>query len=546
MDSPPRFPEMNSPRFTEHLHSSPPYQQYPTSPELAYPTSPELASRSIPQYGADDNVRHMGPRLSTKERPLSPELMSPGLESVWAGEGEKEVFYPTPQPHPYQPPQEQEQPGKRRLCGMPAKLFYALLAAVLGLAIGLGVGLGVGLGMKKSSSNTAPPPSTSPSSTSAAPTATPTVDPEYLIGGALSPAYYSTAGAFNGSGIALASQSFVNNLNTGAHGNLVMYFQHHSGQIRYQQLTPDDGWQGGSASEVVATDARNSTPLSAVAYVTPENMRLVDIDVNNQIKQRSGTNLSSLWTDGPINDANLTVHDADQVGMQACWYGSDYGDSDYTHTPLPTSGPDAAFTSDVGMHIWYGSNATTFQQYGWRAGDDSWTYQATWQDYNAHAGVGCYSWGPGTVTYVMMVNLQDTVEFWWKDTDTNLTGTTSHPINQWTNASKIAVNNVNPATSLGYTNYFYAQMADTNMINGFNISWAAENTTIMTADGDTFTVDGEPGIPGTHLSVSALPQQSGGDIIVAFYQTTGSDITEYTRDLVAGQWTSSAIAIPPT
>jgi len=111
------------------------------------------------------------------------------------------------------------------------------------------------------------PLSTSTASATASPTASPTApaNAEYLIGGALNPTYYSTSGAFNGSGIALASQSFATNLQTSTQGSLVMYFQHHSGDIRWQQLT-STGWQGGSVSEVVANDAKNSTPLSAVAY----------------------------------------------------------------------------------------------------------------------------------------------------------------------------------------------------------------------------------------------------------------------------------------
>lgn len=134
---------------------------------------------------------------------------------------------------------------------------------------------------------------------------------------------------------------------------------------------------------------------------------------------------------------NIKVYDADQVGMQACWYGSDYGDSDYSHTPLPSNG-DNSNTSilnyqEYGMHMWYASDNQTFQQLGWRAGDLNWTFQGSWPNKNGHAGVGCYSWGPGTTTYVMMVNLQNTVEFWWKDTNTNTTNTTAHPINQWVN-----------------------------------------------------------------------------------------------------------------
>ena len=227
--------------------------------------------------------------------------------------------------------------------------------------------------------------------------------------------------------------------------------------------------------------------------------------------------------------------------MQACWYGSDYGDSDYTHTPLPGSSGDTNFSAEVGMHIWYSSDDTTFQQLGWRDGDTEWKYQQSWKNLNGHAGVGCYSWGPGTSTYVMLVNEANTVEFWWKDTNSNTTATADHPINSWTNSS-IAINNVDPATSLGYTNFFYAQDAASKMIRGYNISWASENTSIVTAD--TFTVQGDPGIAGTHLSVSALPNLSGGNDLVVFFQTNGSDISEYTRDLVGGQWTGVDIPIP--
>lgn len=161
------------------------------------------------------------------------------------------------------------------------------------------------------------------------------------------------------------------------------------------------------------------------------------IDNENRIRQRSNSNTSNVWVDGNINQLNLTANNADQVGMQACWYGSDYGDSDYVHTPLPSNGDasNASVTAfqEVGMHIWYASDHQTFQQLGWRHGDVNWTFQGSWVNKNGHAGVGCYSWGPGTVTYVMMVNLDNAVEIWWKDTNNSLTSTTGHPINAWTN-----------------------------------------------------------------------------------------------------------------
>lgn len=43
-------------------------------------------------------------------------------------------------------------------------------------------------------------------------------------------------------------------------------FQHHKGDIRFMQYTADQKWVGGTKSETVATDARNATPISTVAY----------------------------------------------------------------------------------------------------------------------------------------------------------------------------------------------------------------------------------------------------------------------------------------
>lgn len=56
--------------------------------------------------------------------------------------------------------------------------------------------------------------------------APPLKDTEYLIGGAIDKKYFSTTGAFNGSGIALASQSFSPTGSDTSQGTIVMYFQH--------------------------------------------------------------------------------------------------------------------------------------------------------------------------------------------------------------------------------------------------------------------------------------------------------------------------------
>lgn len=78
----------------------------------------------------------------------------------------------------------------------------------------------------------------------------------------------STVGAFNGTGIALAGESFGSEVyGNGTHGLFVLYFQHHTGSIRQMQLR-ETGWEGGGPSDVVvpAGYAKNGTPISAVSY----------------------------------------------------------------------------------------------------------------------------------------------------------------------------------------------------------------------------------------------------------------------------------------
>ena len=326
---------------------------------------------------------------------MSPELSSAFPESVRAAEGDKEVVaYQQPQPLPYQRPVDGSGKGNgRRVLGMKSKWFYGLLVLLVALAIGLGVGLGVGLGTRDSgyvytvhfsgealasfdsrscdlamvALSLTWSSSTSPASTATTSSATPSsptgvADP-YAIGGAINPEYYTTRGAFNGSGIALASQSFSSDLSDAPLGSLVMYFQHNSGDIRFERLTADGDWVGGSQSEIVASNAKNSTPLSAVAYVQNgtsqwhvfcKTLWLMEISTwrqltddpdignDNKLKQRSNSNTTSFWSDGPLTDMDLTVLDADQVGMQACWYGNAYGDTDYVHTDRPSTGSTAA------------------------------------------------------------------------------------------------------------------------------------------------------------------------------------------------------------
>src|SRR4051794_34395331 len=115
--------------------------------------------------------------------------------------------------------------------------------------------------------------------------------------------------------------------------------------------------------------------------------------------------------------------------------------------------------------------------------------------------------------------------------NSTLPANNTHPINKWTNSKSfiipmyrlavlvshmlnlcshtgsIAITGLHPSSSLGYTNYLYAQLAD-ETIHGWNISFNAESTAFV--PGDTFQIQGLAGLPGTHLTVTSLSNPSGG------------------------------------
>jgi hypothetical protein len=205
-------------------------------------------------------------------------------KEVIAPEDEKEVLQTHRSLHePLVPsdsaePKHPKQTRSRRVCGMKRTVFWAVLVAVL-LVIGLAVGLGAGLTSSKSdkassassSSDTASSPPNVTSSSTSESSATPTAISEQLkIGGTVDPSYYADSGAWNGSGISYIWQNFTQDwddiLRTNEYSHVV-YFQHYSGEIQWMRQTSDYSWkQGPDDLLVVASDARNSTPISAVQY----------------------------------------------------------------------------------------------------------------------------------------------------------------------------------------------------------------------------------------------------------------------------------------
>lgn len=275
-----------------------------------------------------------------------------------------------------------------------------------------------------------------------------------------------------------------------------------------------------------------------------------------QVTQSNDTESSGFYEPNTkLNDLNLEVMDSPAVGMQACWKGDYYGDSD------PTG--NSTLTKEVvkGINLFYASDPSTFEQYSWNNEDNEWKQEKPWKGKNGHAGVGCYSWGTGTFSYTIMVNDRNNTEIWWIDTNSTTPSTEDHPVNSWTNSTTGGIPNVWPTTSFGFTTYLYMQMAD-KTVNAYNISWAAENTTIQ---GDPITIGNlgapVPGLGSTHLTLTAyneIEKDDEGEPIInddgqpkslwnslyVFYQTIGDDISAFTRPIAGGQWTQGKLQIP--
>lgn len=108
--------------------------------------------------------------------------------------------------------------------------------------------------------------------------------------------------------------------------------------------------------------------------------------------------------------------------------------------------------------------------------------------------------------------------------------------------ASVAIPNVENSATLGYTKYLYAQDMDDKLIRAYNLSFAAENTTVNTNGG--FVVNGNPGLSNTGLGVTAEPDPAGGDDVLALYQTDGNEISYYKRDADGVSWTGANVQIP--
>lgn len=423
----------------------PEYQRYENGTST---TSPRISAASPPPPSSDigRSPAMSDAGFSTTKRPLSPsvqysEVHSPDPQMVY-DQADKEAVYSSepprskvpsyyaapvpgniqhhnsnenPQVFNNQPDHYNEKPQKKPFY---KRWWFWLILLLVIVAIAVGVGCGVALGNKKHKSN----PSPGGSSTNGTSGDNPDVDINAAVGGYINPAYYSKSGAWNGSGIAIAGANVVTDQ------SIYAFYQDYTGAIQQTLMTSEYTWQVVGPVNSGAPTALNGTPLSTVEHTLGAELvwHVFYIDEDYYIRERIITNTSTdgtipVWKDGPLSSQNLKTWEADTIGMQACYWGNYYGEWSYNTTEV-----------SAGIHLWFASDATVFQQYSWTNGTDKWTRDQQWPDLSGNAGVGCQTWDTGMTEYVWFVDTNGNIAMSWKDNNQTVNATAEHPVGQWT------------------------------------------------------------------------------------------------------------------
>jgi hypothetical protein len=119
------------------------------------------------------------------------------------------------------------------------------------------------------------------------------------------------------------------------------------------------------------------------------------------LRQRTIDDETWTWADGPLNDLNISVFDADRVGLKACLYLG------------PIAGVPSDETVGHGTRLFVATSEGTFEQLSWYPGMESWVLEQPWHDLNGHASPACFGWGIGHTFYAWFVNAQNTIDMWW-------------------------------------------------------------------------------------------------------------------------------------
>ncbi|KAF2671173.1 hypothetical protein BT63DRAFT_423401 [Microthyrium microscopicum] len=396
----------------------------------------------------------------------------------------------------------ESEPNQARPIGFLRRFRWFFIGLLIGVILALAVGLGVGFGINKKDT---------PTNSNA--TATPSP----------SPSNFSQGGVFNMSGFAIGSQNRVSEPD----GQVNLFYQHYTGELRWL-IKANDDWSG-SPQYVVATDAKNATPISTV--ILPLNgsyakWHVFYIDKNNYIRERiRETSNDDKWTDGPLNDLQLIALDFPHISfasMYCAWLGSG---------------------KDEGIQLFYASDNYTIQEVDWVASTGNWNKTGSISA-NGHIGIGSYTWdSTHSLIYLMVGNHNNELNILWKDMNSSVTATPTHPVKTWTNSS-VVIPGLYSSSSVAWNNILMQQMSNGSVI-GSNVTLDAENTRLI--PGSSFELPTKP-LLGSQIWIWEFNAAIKPQELTVIDQINGSDLTATTMIFGSqsgiGNLSGTAIDIP--
>lgn len=116
------------------------------------------------------------------------------------------------------------------------------------------------------------------------------------------------------------------------------------------------------------------------------------------------------------------------------------------------------------------------------------------------------------------------------------------PLTTAAHVATIKIPDLDPSAGLDFHGNLYGRVAGSGKIQGWNMTWEAENSTIGSTT--LSEVAGPVGIPGTRVVAAAYPAHGQQENIFVFYQANGNEIVMSTGDIATGSWNSTTLPIP--
>ncbi|MCJ1303324.1 hypothetical protein MMC08_006132 [Hypocenomyce scalaris] len=314
-------------------------------------------------------------------------------------------------------------------------------------------------------------------------------------------------------------------------GQIYLFYQHYSGDLRYSELT-DNGWQGGGSAEIAGfSSVKNGTHVAGCSGELDDVIYsyllsyLFYVDTSGTVQEvYQRNNSTGSWSAGNFGSLNFRASDSHHAAFTSCWdkhwYGSNPGNSS-------------------GMRFYAGGDDGLIHEFTWDSASNVRGIGYTFPNSNGNAGAKCWPGSSDPVSYLYMQNAKYELELWWKDYNTTQTNSSTHPLGVWNQGPVAAGINIQPNSSLAMSFYAYFQDSN-NQIIGILPNTSSENSSW----GASFIVGDETTLPGTSIECQTFsPSTDSPSVIYVFFQTNGTDLMEYVRPQFWGAWSTNSVPV---